>query len=47
VIIAFHDLARVSDTDRYRSGLPVVVVFPKRGTSLLGTSVTQKLKTAY
>jgi multidrug resistance efflux pump len=33
VTIGFADPAKVQDADKYRSGLPVVVVFPQRATS--------------
>jgi multidrug resistance efflux pump len=44
VIISFEDQAKVADPERYRSGLPVVVVFPQRSTNSLLTSIKQKLQ---
>jgi multidrug resistance efflux pump len=46
VIITFNDPAKVADVERYRSGLPVVAVFPQRSTSALTGSLRQKLSTA-
>ena len=45
VTISFRDPAKVADIERYRSGLPVVAVFPRRSTSTISSSVTQKLST--
>ena len=42
VIIGFEDSKRVADQDKYRSGLPVIVVFPQRSTNALLTSMKQK-----
>lgn len=42
VTIGFEDGKRVADQDKYRSGLPVVVVFPQRSTNALLTSIKQK-----
>ena len=46
VTIEFLDPAKVRDFERYRSGMPVVVVFPQRSTSSLMGSLRQKLSTA-
>ncbi|MGQ0672844.1 MAG: HlyD family efflux transporter periplasmic adaptor subunit [Hyphomicrobium sp.] len=43
VTIAFVDPAKVADHDRYRSGLPVVVVFERRSTNSLTSSISKKL----
>jgi multidrug resistance efflux pump len=44
VTISFDEPARVADPDRYRSGLPVVVIFPQRSTNSLLTSIKQKFQ---
>jgi multidrug resistance efflux pump len=46
VIITFNDPAKVADVERYRSGLPVVAVFPQRTTNPLTGSLKQKFSTA-
>ncbi len=46
VTIAFSDAAKVQDAERYRAGLPVVVVFPQRSTSAPLGTMRQKLSTA-
>jgi multidrug resistance efflux pump len=46
VIISFNDPGKVADVERYRSGLPVVAVFPQRTTNPLAGSLKQKLSTA-
>jgi multidrug resistance efflux pump len=46
VTIAFDDQAKVADPEKYRSGLPVIVVFPQRSTNSLLTSIRQKFQTA-
>jgi multidrug resistance efflux pump len=43
VTIAFQDQGKVQDVERYRSGLPVVAVFPQRSTNALTSSLRQKL----
>jgi hypothetical protein len=45
VLIGFQDLKRVANTDRYRSGLPVVVVFPQRSNFGLYNIIRQRLST--
>jgi hypothetical protein len=45
VVIGFKDLRRVADTDRYRSGLPVVVVFPQRSNFGLYNIIRQRMST--
>jgi multidrug resistance efflux pump len=44
VTIGFADPVRVADPERYRSGLPVVVIFPQRSTNSLLTSIKQKFQ---
>jgi multidrug resistance efflux pump len=46
VTIAFLDQAKVQDVDRYRSGLPVVAVFPQRSTRSIGSTLGQKPTTS-
>ena len=47
VTIAFTDIAKVTaDVERYRSGLPVVAVFPQRTTNSVMGGLKQKLSTA-
>jgi multidrug resistance efflux pump len=46
VTIAFADPSKVADVERYRSGLPVVAVFPQRTTNPLTGSFKQKFQTA-
>ena len=46
VTLAFEEPMRVTDRDRYRSGLPVVVIFPQRSTNSLTTAIRQKLSTS-
>jgi multidrug resistance efflux pump len=47
VTIHFLDQARVTgDVERYRSGLPVVAVFPQRSTNSVMGSLKQKFSTA-
>ncbi|MEQ1647464.1 MAG: HlyD family efflux transporter periplasmic adaptor subunit [Hyphomicrobiaceae bacterium] len=43
VTIGFSDPTKVADVDKYRSGLPVVVVFPQRTTRTLNSMIGQKL----
>ena len=45
VLITFQDTKRVSDTQRYRSGLPVVVVFPQRSNFGLYNIIRQRMST--
>ena len=42
VTLAFREPERVRDVERYRSGLPVVVVFPQRSTNSLLASIRQR-----
>ena len=42
VSLAFKDPQKVRDVERYRSGLPVVVVFPQRSTNSLLASLRQR-----
>lgn len=44
VTISFEEPAKVADADRYRSGLPVIVIFPQRSTNSLLTSIKQKFQ---
>jgi len=46
VTLAFEDPRQLTSHDRYRSGTPVVVIFPQRSTNALTTSIRQKLSTA-
>jgi multidrug resistance efflux pump len=45
VKITFSDPKKVEDAERYRSGLPVVVVFEQRSTNSLLSSIKKKLGT--
>lgn len=45
VLIAFQDTRRVADAQRYRSGLPVVVVFPQRSNFGLYNIIRQRMST--
>ena len=45
VVISFKDTRRVADTQRYRSGLPVVVVFPQRSNFGLYNIIRQRMST--
>lgn len=47
VTIAFVDAKRVADVDRYRAGLPAVVIFPQRSTNQLTRSIGQKISTTF
>jgi len=42
IVIDFADSKKVSDDDRYRAGLPVVVVFEQRSTNSLLTAIKKK-----
>lgn len=44
VIIAFADPARVQDVERYRSGMPVVVVFPRNSSSAITSTIAEPLR---
>jgi multidrug resistance efflux pump len=44
VIIAFADPARVQDVERYRSGMPVVVVFPRNSPSAITSTIAEPLR---
>ncbi len=46
VVLEFADPRKVRDVDRYRSGLPVVVVFPQRSTNTLLSSIKKRFATA-
>ena len=45
VMLEFKDPKKVEDFERYRSGLPVVVVFEQRSTNSLLSSIKKKLGT--
>ena len=45
VLISFDDTKRVADKQRYRSGLPVVVVFPQRSNFGLLNIIRQRMST--
>jgi multidrug resistance efflux pump len=47
VTIAFADQRRVTDVERYRAGLPTVVIFPQRTTNQLTNSLRQKITTTF
>ncbi len=42
VTLQFSDPAKVRNADRYRSGLPVVVIFPQRSTNSLISAIRQR-----
>ena len=44
VTIGFDEQSKVADPERYRSGLPVVVIFPQRSTNSLLTSIKHKFQ---
>ncbi len=46
VTLAFADPKRVADAERYRSGLPVVVIFPQRSTNSIFASLGQSTDTS-
>ena len=46
VMIGFSEPAKVVDGDKYRAGLPVVVVFPQRSTRTLSSMIGQKFSNA-
>ena len=46
ITIQFEDSAKAADYDKYRSGLPVVVVFERRSTNSLFSSIGKKLDMA-
>lgn len=46
VTLMFDEPAKVADHEQYRSGLPVVVIFPQRSTNSLITAIRQKLSTS-
>lgn len=46
ITIAFDDAAEVADAERYRAGLPVVVVFEQRSTNGLVSAIKQKFSMA-
>jgi multidrug resistance efflux pump len=46
VTLAFEDGAKVFDHERYRAGLPVVVIFPQRTTNSLISKIRSKLSLA-
>ena len=47
VLISFVESKKVEDFEKYRSGLPVVVVFPQRSTRTLNTMIGQKLSNVF
>ncbi len=47
VMIDFAEPQRVADQDRYRSGLPVVVIFPQHSTNSMLASLRQRLALAH
>ncbi len=46
VMLSFVDTDKVRDVDKYRSGLPVVVVFPQRSSNALIAAIRQRFITA-
>lgn len=46
VLLEFADPAKVKNADKYRSGLPVVVVFPQRSSSPILNAIRQRFITA-
>lgn len=46
VTIEFNEPTKVADADKYRSGLPVVVVFEQRSTNSLMGAIKKKFSTA-
>lgn len=46
VLLDFQEPAKVGDVERYRSGLPVVVVFPQRSSSPLLAAIRQRFITS-
>ncbi len=46
VMLSFIDTEKVRDVDKYRSGLPVVVVFPQRSSNALIAAIRQRFITA-
>ena len=46
ITIDFDDAKKIADSDRYRSGLPVVVVFEQRSTNSLLTTLKKKFTIA-
>jgi multidrug resistance efflux pump len=46
VTIEFEDPAKVADIERYRAGLPVVVVFERRATNSILSGIAKKLAVA-
>lgn len=46
ITIQFSEPQKVADTERYRSGLPVVVVFEQRSTNSLITAIKKKFAVA-
>ncbi len=47
VSLMFKDPAKLRDVERYRSGLPVVVVFPQRSANPLMNTIRQRLITSW
>lgn len=47
VTIDFAETTRVADQDRYRSGLPIVVIFPQHSTNSVLASLRQRLALAH
>ena len=46
ITIQFSEPHKLADTERYRSGLPVVVVFEQRSTNSLITAIKKKFAVA-
>ncbi|HRD75801.1 MAG TPA: HlyD family efflux transporter periplasmic adaptor subunit, partial [Hyphomicrobiaceae bacterium] len=46
VTITFDDPTRVADAERYRSGTPVIAIFPQRSTNSLMASIRNRISRA-
>jgi multidrug resistance efflux pump len=47
VTLEFDEPAKVADFEKYRSGLPVVVLFERRGTNSVWASIKRKISMAF
>lgn len=47
VVLKFNEPEKISDSDVYRSGLPVVAVFPQRSTNSLMSSIKQRFASIF
>jgi hypothetical protein len=46
ITIEFNDQSKIEDYERYRAGLPVVVVFEQRSTNSLLSTIKKKFAVA-